>query len=177
MSCQFLVKKLYPDATIPARGSEGAAGYDVCAYLKGQKTLEDCPHINFRAPKEDEAPDLIHTDGKKLKITCTIKAGTRLMIPTGLQMAVPPGYYIRVAPRSGLAYKHGIDVFAGVVDSDYRGEARVILFNSDTEDFVFTHGDRIAQLIIEKIETPGVQEVTELPDTVRGAGGFGSTGK
>jgi dUTP pyrophosphatase len=82
----------------------------------------------------------------------------------------------RVAPRSGLAAKHSIDVGAGVIDYDYRGPVKVILFNLSDADFAIKQGDRIAQLVLERIHTPDVVVVEKLADTVRGAGGFGSTG-
>jgi dUTP pyrophosphatase len=102
--------------------------------------------------------------------------GQRKLIPTGLKIAVPHGFYGRVAPRSGIAFKHGIDVLAGVIDSDYRGELGVLLINTGTQNFIIQKGDRIAQLIVEAILTPEVIHVEELDDTERGAGGFGSTG-
>jgi len=98
------------------------------------------------------------------------------LVKTDLSIAVPAGTYGRVAPRSGLAWKHSIDVGAGVIDADYRGNVGVILFNHSDKDFKVEIGDRIAQLIIERIELPHVQEVDELDDTIRGGGGFGSTG-
>lgn len=82
----------------------------------------------------------------------------------------------RIAPRSGLAVKHFIDTGAGVIDSDYRGEVKVLLFNHSEVDFEVKEGDRIAQLVIERIYTPEVVVVEELEESVRGAGGFGSTG-
>jgi len=82
----------------------------------------------------------------------------------------------RIAPRSGLASKHFIDTGAGVIDADYRGQVKVLLFNHGASDFEVKEGDRIAQLVLEKICTPDVQEVEELEESVRGAGGFGSTG-
>lgn len=107
----------------------------------------------------------------------TIKPHDKAMIHTKLAMVVPEGTYGRIAPRSGLAWKHAIDVLAGVVDYDYRGEVCVILINHGNEDFKVGKGDRIAQLILEKIEDKTmVQEVKELPTTQRGQGGFGSTG-
>ncbi|GAA6029566.1 hypothetical protein JCM8097_000941 [Rhodosporidiobolus ruineniae] len=105
-----------------------------------------------------------------------IPAQGKALISTGLAIAVPEGTYGRVAPRSGLASKHMIDTGAGVIDADYRGEVKVLLFNHAKEDFQINTGDRIAQLILERIATPDVQEVESLSETVRGAGGFGSTG-
>ncbi|KAH7729190.1 DeoxyUTP pyrophosphatase [Aphelenchoides avenae] len=107
---------------------------------------------------------------------CVIPAGERRLVGTGLQLAIPEGHYGRVAPRSGLAVKHGIDVGAGVVDADYRGELKVLLFNFGGSDFEVKVGDRIAQLICERISHPILREVQELTETKRGAGGFGSTG-
>lgn len=82
----------------------------------------------------------------------------------------------RIAPRSGLAAKNFIDVGAGVIDADYRGQVKVLLFNHSDADFVVKEGDRVAQLVLERIYTPEVVEVQELEESVRGAGGFGSTG-
>lgn len=94
-------------------------------------------------------------------------------------MAIPIGTYGRLAPRSGLAWKNHIDVGAGVIDADYRGEVKVLLFNFSDQDFTVKRGDRIAQLICEVIAVPEVDEIgedEELAATQRGAGGFGSTG-
>ncbi|KAK3038124.1 hypothetical protein RJ639_029578 [Escallonia herrerae] len=109
-------------------------------------------------------------------IEVKVPARGKALVPTDLSIAVPEGTYARVAPRSGLAWKHSIDVGAGVIDADYRGPVGVILFNHSDVDFVVKAGDRIAQLIIEKISTPEVTEVDDLDETARGAGGFGSTG-
>ena len=97
-------------------------------------------------------------------------------ISTGISIALPYGNYGRIAPRSGLAAKNFIDVGAGVIDVDYRGELLVLLFNFSDEDFIVKAGDRIAQLIVEKITITEIEEVTELSPTKRGDGGFGSTG-
>ncbi|KAH8914328.1 dUTP diphosphatase, partial [Atractiella rhizophila] len=105
-----------------------------------------------------------------------IAAGARHLVKTGMAIAVPSGCYGRVAPRSGLAVKHGITTGAGVVDEDYRGEVRVLLFNLSAQSFSIKRGDRIAQLVLERIYTPEVVEVQELSETVRGEDGFGSTG-
>jgi dUTP pyrophosphatase len=100
------------------------------------------------------------------------------IVDTGIAIALPPGTYGRIAPRSGLASRNGIAVGGGVIDGDYRGEIRVILFNHGAADFVVKRGDRIAQLILEKYEADAVLcEVDSLDKTARGADGFGSTGK
>ena len=107
---------------------------------------------------------------------CIIPAGGKGLVPTGLSISFPAGLYARIAPRSGLALKKFIDVGAGVVDADYRGEVGVVLFNHGDQDFQVKMGDRIAQLILERIDTPPVEEVSGLGETVRGTSGFGSTG-
>lgn len=139
---ELLVRRLRSTATLPARGSAGAAGYDLSS---AEATI--------------------------------VPAGTRQLVPTGLSIALPPGVYGRVAPRSGLAAKRAVDVGAGVIDGDYRGEVNVLLVNGGDGDLVVGVGDRIAQLILEKFEVAAVVEVDELDLTERGAGGFGSTGK
>lgn len=99
-------------------------------------------------------------------------------VSTGVAVAVPAGCYGRVAPRSGLAVRRGLAVLAGVIDPDYRGDVVVVLANysAGSGPFRVSRGDRIAQLIIERCETPGVEVVDELPPTDRGVAGFGSTG-
>lgn len=108
-----------------------------------------------------------------------LEPGKRLLIPTGLAIQIPPGYEGQIRPRSGLALEHGVTVLnaPGTLDSDYRGEVGVLLINHGQDDFWIKHGDRIAQLVIAKVERIDVLEVTELDETERGAGGFGSTGK
>ncbi|OAX81947.1 deoxyuridine 5'-triphosphate nucleotidohydrolase [Emergomyces africanus] len=105
-----------------------------------------------------------------------IPAKGKGLVDTGLAIAVPEGTYGRIAPRSGLASKHFIDTGAGVIDADYRGEVKVLLFNFSDVDFTINEGDRIAQLVLERIYTPEVVEVEQLEESVRGASGFGSTG-
>lgn len=105
-----------------------------------------------------------------------INPGERKLVKTGVAMAVPPGYYGRIAPRSGLAYKSGIDVMAGVIDGDYRGELGAILINLGDTAFTVHTGDRVAQLIVERYAPAYAYQVAVLPGTERGAGGFGSTG-
>lgn len=106
----------------------------------------------------------------------TIAPGERCLASTGLAVAIPEGYYGRVAPRSGLATKNGLDTLAGVIDADYRGEIRCLLYNSGSETLHLPAGSKICQLIIEKIITPAAVWADEITDTERGSGGFGSTG-
>lgn len=146
----FIVKPLYPGVNPPLRGSDGAIGYDLCAYLP------DHPH------------------------GVTIDAGTRKLIPLGFAATVPEGTYGRIAPRSGRAVKEGLDIMAGVIDRDYVGEWKVLVLNTDpTLACVVKHGERIAQVILERAVTDEVLVLSaeqSLVETVRGASGFGSTG-
>jgi len=115
--------------------------------------------------------DLFSTDNY------VIMPGRRVVVSTGISVRLPPGTYGRIAPRSGLAVKHGLDTLAGVVDPDYTGEIKVVLQNLDSvQPFIIRPGYRIAQLILEKFETVETIEVPDLPVTERGADGFGSTG-
>jgi dUTP pyrophosphatase len=137
----FQVKKLTELATLPIRGSEHAAGFDLAS-----------------------AYDVV------------IPAHGKGLVKTDLAIAIPEFTYARIAPRSGLAVKKFIDTGAGVVDYDYRGNVGVVLFNHGDEDFEVKKGDRVAQLILERISMAGCEEVDELSATERGIGGFGSTG-
>ncbi|GLC56936.1 hypothetical protein PLESTB_001165300 [Pleodorina starrii] len=137
----LLVKKLSDKATLPKRGSAGAAGYDLAS---AEETV--------------------------------VPARGKVLVKTDISIRVPKGTYGRVAPRSGLAAKNFIDTGAGVIDEDYRGNVGVLLFNHSDSDFPIKVGDRIAQLVLEKIATPDVEEVEELDATERGANGYGSTG-
>jgi dUTP pyrophosphatase len=100
----------------------------------------------------------------------------RVTARTGLAVAIPPGFYGRIAPRSGLAAKNGLDVLAGVIDSDYRGEVCCLLYNTSDEVIQLAAGSKICQLIVEQIITPEAAWASDLDETARGAGGFGSTG-
>ena len=133
---------------LPAYETEGAAGMDLRAAL-----AEDAP--------------------------VTLAPGERAMIPTGLTMAIPAGYEVQVRPRSGLAAKHGLTCLntPGTIDSDYRGELKVILVNLGQEPFVIRRGARIAQMVAAPVTRAGFAVVASLPGTARGAGGFGSTGR
>ena len=150
------VMKLASTAIMPVRASDEAAGYDLAACLKDRN-----------------GASLVELTKNG---TITIQPGARQLIPTGLAFTVPEGTYGRIGPRSGLALNNGLDTLAGIVDRDYTHEVGVILINLGQEPFVIEHAMRIAQLVIEKIETPDVLEVDRLDETGRGAGGFGSTG-
>ncbi|WP_336785984.1 dUTP diphosphatase [Paenibacillus sp. MMO-177] len=104
--------------------------------------------------------------------------GDRKLIPTGFAMAMPPQVEAQVRPRSGLAFKHGITCLnsPGTIDADYRGEVKVLLINLGQEPFTINRGERIAQMVIQQLPEITIAEASELPDTVRGAGGFGHTG-
>lgn len=108
-----------------------------------------------------------------------IPPGARALVPTGLAVAIPEGFEMQVRPRSGLALKHGVTVLnaPGTVDSDYRGEVGVILLNTGAEPFVIARGDRIAQAVFAPVTRAAWEEVVVLPETQRGTGGFGSTGR
>ncbi len=108
----------------------------------------------------------------------TLHPGARGAVATGFAVAIPAGYEIQVRPRSGLALKHGITVpnTPGTIDSDYRGELKVILINHSTDDFAIRRGDRIAQLVLAPVTLAGWEEADDLDETARGEGGFGSTG-
>ena len=142
MASQLLVTRLTPNASLPARGTPGAAGYD-----------------------------LYSTDGY------VVLPGHRVVVSTGIAVQLPPGTYGRIAPRSGLAVKHGLDTLAGVIDPDYTGELKVVLVNTDMRiPFVIKPGYRVAQLILENYTHVDVVEVAAPEETTRGADGFGSTG-
>ena len=108
----------------------------------------------------------------------TLKPGARELVPTGFAMAIPPGFEAQIRPRSGLALKHGLSLVnaPGTIDSDYRGEIKIILINQGDEDFEISRGMRIAQMVIAPVLQVAIEPVTNLNDTARGAGGFGSTG-
>ncbi len=108
-----------------------------------------------------------------------LKSKTIDLIPTNLMVEIPEGFEIQVRPRSGLAIKHGIGLLnsPGTIDSDYRGEVKIILFNFSDEDFVIRRGDRIAQLVLSKVYHADLSEHDDLAESERGVGGFGHTGK
>ncbi|CAO3571427.1 unnamed protein product [Mortierella alpina] len=134
------------------------------------KKLSDKARIPTRGSKHAAGFDLYSAKAM------IIPAQSQGIVPTDISIAVPEGTYGRVAPRSGLAVKHFVDVGAGVVDYDYRGPLGIVLFNFGKNDFVVEEGDRIAQLVLEKIHMCDALEVEDLDSTERGSGGFGSTG-
>ena len=111
--------------------------------------------------------------------TLTIKPNQIVLVPTGLSIAIPDDTEVQIRPRSGLAAKSNISVLntPGTIDSDYRGELKIILINHGKEDFLINNGDRIAQMILMPVLKIEFEEVEDLPETIRGSGGFGSTGK
>jgi dUTP pyrophosphatase len=126
-----------------------------------------------RAREHDAGLDLYAAEA------VTIEPGARALVPTGIALAIPPGYAGFVLPRSGLALRHGVTNLntPGLVDAGYRGEIKVLLINHDRAAAVIARGDRIAQLVIQRVEPAELIEVDELPPSDRGAGGFGSTGR
>ncbi|GAA5064655.1 dUTP diphosphatase [Roseibacterium beibuensis] len=139
-----------PDIALPDYATAGAAGADLRA--------------NFEAGRRDAG--------------LTLAPMARALVPTGLRVAIPEGYEMQVRPRSGLALKHGVTLVnsPGTIDADYRGPLGVILINLGDESFRIGHGDRIAQAVIAPVAQARFDVVDALPDTDRGAGGFGSTG-
>jgi len=137
-----------------------------------QRLYSDVPLPKYAKPG-DAGADIT------TRIDFTLKPGERALIPTGLAIALPYGYVALVHPRSGLALKHGVSIVnaPGTIDAGYRGEIQVIMINHDLENEVsFAKGDRIAQLVIQKVEEAKFVEVGELPGSERAAGGFGSSG-
>jgi dUTP pyrophosphatase len=137
------------------------------------KLLHPSARLPFRAHPGDGGADLYAVE------EVTIPAGERRDVGTGIALAIPHGFAGFVQPRSGLAFKHGIMVVnsPGLIDAGYRGEVRVSLYNSGTEPFVVGVGERIAQLVVQRVEEPLFFAAEQLPETVRGAGGFGSSGR
>ena len=161
---------------LPSYETPASAGMDVRANFDNivekflfNTTIKE--HENVRIDVNGETHHLIES--------ITINPGGRALIPTGLRVAIPEGYEIQVRPRSGLALKNGITLLntPGTIDADYRGDIGVIVINHGTEPFTIIAGDRIGQIVLNKVERIEWKEVDNLSDTIRGEGGFGSTGK
>ena len=137
-----------PSLGLPHYQTDGAAGADLRANLPDRGAIELAP-------------------------------GARALVPTGLRLAIPDGYEVQIRPRSGLALKHGITLpnAPGTIDADYRGPLGVIVLNAGTEPFRVDHGDRIAQMVVAPVLRARYALVDALPDSARGDGGFGSTGR
>jgi dUTP pyrophosphatase len=137
------------------------------------KLLHPQAQLPRRAHPGDAGADLFSVD------EVTIPTGERREVGTGIALAIPDGYAGFVQPRSGLAFKHGIMVVnsPGLIDAGYRGEVRISLYNSGSEPFAITVGERIAQLVVQRVAEPEFLPVEELPPSVRGSGGFGSSGR
>ena len=136
-----------PDVALPSYATAGAAGADLRANFEAREAL-------------------------------VLEPGARALVPTGLRVAVPDGFEMQIRPRSGLALKHGVTLAnaPGTIDADYRGPLGVILVNLGADPFEVEHGARIAQVVVAPVVQVGFEVVGVLPDTARGAGGFGSTG-
>ncbi|MCC7574836.1 dUTP diphosphatase [Candidatus Woesearchaeota archaeon] len=138
--------------------------------LKMKKLEQDAKLFSY-AHEGDAGLDIYSYEDK------TIKAGTRETIKTGIAIALEKGYVALVWDKSGLASKKGIKTMAGVIDSGYRGEISIVLFNTSKEDYEIKKGDKIAQILIQPIISAEIEEVNSLDETSRGENGFGSTGK
>lgn len=152
VNCIVEIKLLHPDAKLPQYATDGAAGMDLCAWISWNAL--GCAHF-------------------------TLQPSDRVLISTGIAISLPPGYEAQIRPRSGLAVNHGLTVLnsPGTIDSDYRGEIKVLLINLGRDTATIRHGDRIAQLVVAPVARVGWQLVDDLATTRRGDGGFGSTGR
>lgn len=135
--------------------------------------------VRVSGPGESPTYASEHAAGADLRAAedVTLIPGERAAIPTGVSVEIPPGHVGLVWPRSGLAVRHGLDTLAGVIDSDYRGEVRVVLVNHGSEAVTLARGDRIAQLLLQRVERGVFARADSLGATDRGDGGFGSTGR
>jgi dUTP pyrophosphatase len=142
-------------------------------YLKKMDNAKDLPTPCFMT-EGAAGMDLYANVDKDV----VIKSGEIKLVPTGIAISLPKGYEAQIRPRSGLALKHGISMVntPGTIDSDYRGEINIIMINFGSGAFIIKRGERIAQMVINKVEVPQIIEVDELNETERGEGGFGSTG-
>jgi len=154
------LKKMYEDVVVPEYAKEGDAGMDIRAYFTEEFVKK-------------AGRDVYKEEGLR------IEAGIRKIIPTGIKVAIPNGYEIQVRPRSGMAFKKGLTVLntPGTIDAGYRGEIGVIIYNAGHDSVTIEHGERVAQLVLNKVPQVEWDVVEELPESVRGADGYGSTGE
>jgi len=175
------IEKLYNDVVLPEYAHEDDAGMDIRAYFTREWVEEYI--LKSRTQMARIGGEVVETsrDEKRIIVPAADGPMTKnwLIVPTGIKVAIPRGYEIQVRPRSGLAAKKAITVMntPGTIDSQYRGEVGVILVNHGPEPFVITSGDRIAQIVLKRVDRINWVERDKLSDTVRGDGGFGSTGK
>ncbi len=156
------IQMLYPDAIAPTKGSAGATGWDVYAYLNEPELIEK---------QQPEPTNEIIAHGKGHVILSPLP----IIIPLGFRMAVPEGWDCHLRSRSGLSLR-GVRVSCGTIDPDYRGDMGIIMWDAG-RGIRINHGDRVGQLVFTKLDPVVMTERPELPETDRGAGGFGSTGK
>lgn len=169
VATQIYLEQIHPDATLPARATQHSAAMDVSA------CLPDGAHVTIYGAWGGHSPDYRTVTADS---PLTLMPGERALIPTGWKMCCDPGYSIKLYPRSGLSVKRGLSLSnaVGVVDADYRGEVCVALVNLDSAPQVIEHGDRLCQMMLERVE-PCELVVGKLPDTDSDRnGGFGSTG-
>lgn len=177
---------LRPGARIPTRGSDAAAGCDLYVPKTPSITSDISDMIKKIQALQMSTPEQTETMQESINVLSrlnervqtdysTVKAHSKLLVPLGIAVAVPTGYYGRIAPKSGVAAKTTLDIGAGVIDQDYRGEVGLIITNYGDHDQVIEHGKAYAQLILERIAITPIIEVTSLDSTERGTGGFGST--
>lgn len=168
-------EKLYKDTQLPTRATEGSAGYDLYAHLKREivtvKRRED------KQPRQIP-PGFVGGERAGFPMGLVLRPGDKAIIPLGFKMALPEGYEAQIRPRSGISFKRGIDIpnAPGTVDPDYRGEVGVIVKNASPWDEVITHGERIAQMVIQEFVILQEEVVESLEETAR-LGGFGSSGE
>lgn len=146
------VKRLSPSSVLPVKGSARAAGFDL--FAAARVVVPSCAI--------DSAAGMV-------------KIGSAV-VPTGLSFEIPPGHYGRIVERSGMAFRQGLHTGSGVIDADYRGEVKILVYNFGAEPIVIEQGMRFAQMIVERIGEFELEEAGELAATARGEGGFGSTG-
>jgi dUTP pyrophosphatase len=164
---------MYSPKTLTRKSHKGFSSTKTITMELSVKKLSDDATIPTRGSADAAGYDLYSAHD------LTIDGNGKGIAKTNLAMVIPQGHYGRIAPRSGFSWKKHADIGAGVIDSDYRGDVGVVIFNHSQQELNVSKGDRVAQLILEKISTPAVVEYIEadLPSTERGGGGFGSTGR
>jgi dUTP pyrophosphatase len=176
MKIAINIKKLTESAVIPKYETDGAAGFDLHADTGGEPIILPPAKVQRLEPKKKGLARIGQAAAEIFKGVEVKAVPSRTLIKTGLAVSLPQSFELQVRSRSGLALKQGLQAHVGTVDSDYRGEVGVILFNFGSEHITINHGDRIAQGVINRIEQAGFFEVNELDETPRGDHAYGSTG-